>query len=334
MAVRLRDVAEKAGVSVKTASNVLNDHPHVTPATREKVQRAIADLGYRPNLSARQLKYGRSGFLALAVPHLDSPYFSELASLFSAAASRRGFIPLLDITNADADAERLVLAGVSSHMIDAVVFSPLTLTAEEIAARTGTVPMVLLGERAIPEGFHHVAVDSVAAARAVTEHLISLGRRRIAAIGRESAQGTSSVRLDGYLAALTAAGMEVVDDLIVGVPNYERSAGYAGMQQLLDLPEPPDAVFCFNDLLAIGALRACADRDVAVPDDVAVAGFDDIAEGRYSTPRLTTVHPDMEFLVDEVLRLLKSAVTRSGAPVEDVVVPWRLEVRESTVGRA
>src|SRR5690606_20667 len=132
----------------------LNDHPHVTPATREKVQRAIADLGYRPNLSARQLKYGRSGFLALAVPHLDSPYFSELASLFSAAASRRGFIPLLDITNADADAERLVLAGVSSHMIDAVVFSPLTLTAEEIAARTGTVPMVLLGERAIPEGFH------------------------------------------------------------------------------------------------------------------------------------------------------------------------------------
>ncbi|GAB3820589.1 LacI family DNA-binding transcriptional regulator [Tessaracoccus terricola] len=333
MAVRLRDVAEHAGVSLKTASNVVNNYQHVKPSTREKVARAIAELGYRPNLSARQLKYGRSGFLALALPHLDSPYFSELASLFSSAAVSKGFIPLLDITNADIEAERLVLSGVQSHMIDAVVFSPLTLTAEEIAARQDSVPMVLLGERAIPTGYNHVAVDSVAAARAVTEHLVGLGRRRIAAIGRESAQGTASVRLDGYLAALDEAGLPRVESLIVGVPNYEREAGYVAMEQLLALSEPPDAVFCFNDLLAIGAMRACADAGVRVPDDLAVAGFDDIAEGRYSTPRLTTVRPDMEQLVSEVLRLLKGLIERTADDVEDVVVDWRLEVRESTVGR-
>lgn len=330
MAVRLRDVAERAGVSLKTASNVINEYKHVKPSTREKVEQAIAELGYRPNLSARQLKYGRSGFIALALPHLGSPYFSELASRFSAAAVARGFIPLLDLTDADIEAERLVLAGVQSHMIDAVVFSPLTLTAAEIAARRDGVPMVLLGERAVPDGYAHVAVDSVAAARAVTGHLLDSGCTRIAAIGRESSQGTASVRLDGFLQAMREADLHPAEEYVIGVASYEREAGYAAMQQLLALSDPPDAVFCFNDLLAIGALRACADAGVRVPEDVAIAGFDDIAEGRFSTPRLTTVRPDLEMLVSEVLRLLEGLITGTSVEVEQVVVPWTLEIREST----
>lgn len=334
MAARLRDVAQHAGVSVKTASNVINNYEHVKPSTRAKVLDAIEHLGYRPNLSARQLKYGRSGFLALALPHLDSPYFSELASRFSAAAVSRGFIPLLEVTNADVEAERHMLDGVQTHMIDAVVFSPLTVTAEEIAARKDATPMVLLGERAVPTGYDHVAVDSVAAAKAVTEHLIGLGRTRIAAVGRESAQGTASVRLDGYLAAMREHGLEVDDSLIIGVQNYERDAGYRAMGHLLTLPDPPHAAFCFNDLLAIGALRACADAGVRVPEDVAVAGFDDITEAQYYTPRLTTVRPDIGFLVDEVLRLLEGLIGKSERQVEDIDVPWSLEVRESTIGRA
>lgn len=334
MAARLRDVAQHAGVSVKTASNVINNYEHVKPSTRAKVLDAIEHLGYRPNLSARQLKYGRSGFLALALPHLDSPYFSELASRFSAAAVARGFIPLLEVTNADVEAERHVLDGVQTHMIDAVVFSPLTVTAEEIAARKDATPMVLLGERAVPTGYDHVAVDSVAAAKAVTEHLIGLGCTRIAAVGRESAQGTASVRLDGYLAAMREHGLQVDESLIIGVQNYERDAGYRAMGHLLTLPDPPHAAFCFNDLLAIGALRACADAGVRVPEDVAVAGFDDITEAQYYTPRLTTVRPDIGFLVEEVLRLLEGLIGKSERQVEDIDVPWSLEVRESTIGRA
>lgn len=333
MVARLRDVAEHAGVSIKTASNVINDYQHVKPSTRKKVMDAIEQLGYRPNLSARQLKYGRSGFLALSVPHLDSPYFSELASRFSAAATARGFIPLLEITNADAEAERHILSGIQTHMIDAVVFSPLTVTAEEIAARRDKTPMVLLGERAIPPGHDHVAVDSVAAAKAVTEHLIGLGRHTIAAIGRESAQGTASVRLDGYVAALTESGIAVDEALIIGVPSYERAAGYDAMQHLLSLSEPPDAVFCFNDLLALGALRACADAGLSVPEDIAVAGFDDITEARYYTPRLTTVRPDLSLLVEEVLRLLQDLISKNEREVEAIDIPWTLQIRESTVGR-
>lgn len=333
MPARLKDVAERAGVSVKTVSNVVNDHPHIKPSTRARVEAAIRELRYRPNVSARQLKYGRAGFLALAVPKIDSPYFSELSEKISKHSADLGYLMLLDATRAEATAERQVLDGMRSHVIDGLIFSPLTLTAAEIAARQDDLPMVLLGERAVPDGFDHVAVDSVAAAQAITEHLLSTGRRRIAAIGRESKEGTASVRLRGYRQALKQAGIGDEPDLVVGVADYGRENGRQAMEALLALPEPPDAVFCFNDLMAIGALRACADAGVAVPEQVAVAGFDDIAEGRFFNPTLTTVAADLDVLSQEALRLLLQRVDGDDSPAVSVKVPWTLRIRESTVGR-
>ena len=334
MPTRLKDVAERAGVSVKTASNVVNDHPHVSPGTRARVEAAIRDLRYRPNESARQLKYGRGGFLALAVPQVDSPFFGDLSARITEHAAQQGYILLLEATRAEPAAERRVLDGMRSHVIDGLIFSPLALTAEEIANRADDLPMVLLGERAVPDGFDHVAVDSVEAARAITEHLIGLGRCRIAAIGRKSAQGTASVRLAGYRQALEAAGIGYDPQLVVGVGRYEREDGLAAMRTLLALPEPPDAVFCFNDLMAVGALRACSVAGVSVPEEVAVAGFDDIAEGRFSSPTLTTVAADLDVLSREALRLLLLRLGGADLPPVSVKVPWTLRVRESTVGRA
>lgn len=333
MATRLKDVAARAGVSVKTASNVVNNAPHVRPATRERVQEAIRALRYRPNVSARQLKYGRAGFLALAVPQVDAPYFAELTAKITTVASRLGYIVLLDDTRADAAAERLVLDGMRSHVIDGVIFSPLALTADEIAARADDLPMVLLGERAVPPGYDHVAVDSVTAAHAMTTHLVSLDRRRIAAVGRESTAGTASVRLAGYRQALTEAGLPYHPDRVIEVAHYDREDGRQAMLALLARPEPPDAVFCFNDLMAIGALRACAETGIRVPEQVAVAGFDDIAEGRYSTPTLTTVSADLDVLAGEALRLLLKRVQGQETGAETVEVPWTLTIRESTTRR-
>ena len=330
MAARLKDVAARAGVSVKTASNVVNNYPHIKPSTRARVQEAIQELRYRPNESARQLKYGRAGFLALAVPQVNVPYFAELAARISAEASRLGYIMLLDITGADAAAERLVLEGMRSHIIDGVIFSPLALSADEIAGRADDLPMVLLGERAVPEGYDHVAVDSVAAARAMTEHLISAGGSRVAAIGRQTREGTASVRLAGYRQALEGAGLAYDPTIVPGVEFYQRADGKAAMERLLALPNPPDAVFCFNDLMAIGAIRACVEAGVEVPGEVAIAGFDDIAEGRFSNPTLTTVSADLDVLSQEALRLLLSRVGGAERTAESIAVPWTLEVREST----
>lgn len=332
MAVRLRDVADLAGVSVKTASNVLNNYPHVKPSTRARVEAAMAELRYRPNLSARNLKHGRAGFLALAVPAMDSPYFAELAARITEEAAALGFIVLLDVTGGDADAERVVLEGMRSHVIDGVIFSPLALSAEEISQRADPLPMVLLGERPVPTGFDHVAVNSVAAARAATEHLVGVGRRRIAAVGRESVKGTASERLRGYRQALRAAGLTYDPRLVIGVPSYERADGHAAMQALLALDEPPDAVFCFNDLMAIGALRACVEAAVRVPDDVAIVGFDDIAETRYTNPTISTISPDLTGLARQALDLLTRRIAGDTSPAQEVRVDWHLEARESTLG--
>ena len=333
MAVRLKDVAARAGVSVKTASNVINDYPHITPRTRAKVQAAIDELRYRPNLSARRLKHGKAGFLALAIPRLNEPYFAEVAAALSAEAMRRGYILLLDATEGTAENEQLVLDGMRSHMIDGVVFSPLVIDAEQIAARTDDVPMVLLGERAVPEGHDHVGMDSVSAAYRMTEHLISRGCRRIAAIGASETSATAAVRLAGYARALQDNGIERVPAWEVEPDRWDRAAGHAVMQRFLALPERPDAVFCFNDLLAIGALRACHEAGVGVPEDIALAGFDDIDETRYSTPTITTIRPDLPRLAQEVLGLLEARIDGDSSDARQVTVPWELLVRESTIGR-
>lgn len=333
MAVRLKDVAERAGVSIKTASNVINDHPHIKASTRERVERAIRELRYRPNLSARQLKHGRSGFLALALPFLNQPYFGELAARLNQQVTAQHRVALMDITEGSREAEELVLEGMRTHIIDGAIFSPFALEDVDFSERTDDLPMVLLGERAMPAAYDHIAVDSVAASEAMTRHLLDLGRTRVAAIGRESFRGTNSVRLEGYRQALAAAGRPQVPELEVAVSGFTREQGRVTMHELLARPTPPDAVFCFNDELAIGAVRACQEAGVRIPDDVAIAGFDDIPETRYSTPTVTTVSPDLDFLAREAIRLLLDRIADPARPPERVLVPWRLELRESTTAR-
>ncbi len=332
MATTLKDVAEHAGVSVKTVSNVVNDHPHISASMRARVRVSLDELEYRPNLAARQLKHGRGGFIALAVPQLDSPYFSELASHLSAQAQRRGYILLMDITGADEGHERRAMSGMRGHMVDGVILSPLALTAAKIEARAGTTPLVLLGERAVPRGIDHVSVDSVAASRAIGEYLVGLGRRRLSAIGRKPAEGTSSVRLRGFRSSVESAGLSLPPTRLVSVHQFDREHGYSAMQRLLDLPrrDRPDAVFAFNDLMAIGAMRACLERGVRIPDDIAIVGFDDIPEGRFHTPSLTTVAPDLPALAEKTLDLLILAIEGESREPERIFVPWTLCVREST----
>ncbi|WP_211199020.1 LacI family DNA-binding transcriptional regulator [Phytoactinopolyspora limicola] len=325
-------MADRAGVSFKTVSNVINNHPNVTPQTREKVMAAIAELRYRPNVSARSLRHGRSGFLALALPELTSPYFAALASEIGSAAKREGLVVLIEETGGDREGEQIVLEGLASHLIDGIIFSPMATPAEEVAARSDTTPMVLLGERGYPAGYDHIAVDNVRAAREITQHLIECGRTRIAAIGAEHGSGTGVLRACGYRAALEAAGLNVDPDIIVSGVSYSRAGGARGMAELLDGAQPIDAVFCFNDVLALGAVRTLHQRGYRVPEDVAVAGFDDIEDGRYSSPSLTTVSPDVPFLADEAVRLLARRVAEPGVAAEDIEVPFTIEPRESTMG--
>jgi DNA-binding LacI/PurR family transcriptional regulator len=330
----LRDVAARAGVSVKTVSNVVHGYAHVSPELRERVQAALDELDYRPNVSARHLRSGRTGLVALALPELDFPYFAALANVVVHAAERRGWTVLIEQTSGSADRERAVLAGARALRVDGIIFSPISGLAQELQTRTDSTPVVMLGERAVPAPVHHVSVDNVLAARQATEHLLASGSRRIAAIGHEPhRQGTGTYRLEGYLQALAQAGIPRNDLLIARTDGYHREEGARAMRELLARGDPPDAVFAFNDLLAFGALREALDQGLRVPQDVRIMGFDDIEECRYSSPRLSSVRPDLAALADTALDLLAMSL-REGLPDADAlehVIGHTLLLRESTM---
>ncbi|MQA78990.1 MAG: LacI family DNA-binding transcriptional regulator [Streptosporangiales bacterium] len=332
--VTQREVADRAGVSVRTVSNVVNEFAYVADETRARVQQALDDLGYRPNLVARSLSQGRSGLLALVLP-FDVPYFTELAAHVVDQAEARGYTVLLDRTEGVAEREReLVLRRDRTALFDGLLFSPLGLTEDDLRRRVGNCPVVLLGERPA-EMFDRVAIDDEAAARRATEHLLDLGRRRIAVIGEvvHRRRDTAAHRSAGYRKALRAAGIADDPGLTMVVERFQREDGLRAMERLLDLDEPPDAVFCFNDLLALGAMRAVLARGLRVPDDVAIAGFDDIEDGRYSTPTLTTVSPDKAEIAVRAVEQLARRMSGDTSPPDTVSAPWRLAVRESTAGR-
>lgn len=335
--VSLKDVAERAAVSVKTVSNVVNGYQHVSNATRVRVQRAIAELNYRPNLSARNLRNGRSGLIALALPELDIPYFAEIARLIVKEAGEHGLTVLIDQTGGERDREQQFISGIRSELIDGLILTPLALGRDDLILRQDRLPLVLLGETIGYGLVNHVAINSVKAGLAATRHLIELGRKRIAAIGSPPMMSVASAhtrRLEGYYRAHAEARLKIDQDLVVSVDSFHTDEGARAMAQLLELHKPPDAVFCFNDLLALGATRTLLQRGYQIPEDIAVVGFDDIEIGKYITPTLTTISPDKEQLARLALASLLSQLYPEKMQVsEEAEVHFKLVARESTLGR-
>ncbi|QJU53220.1 LacI family DNA-binding transcriptional regulator [Herbiconiux sp. KACC 21604] len=328
----LKDVADRVGVSAKTVSNVVNGTGWVTAELRERVQLALVEVGYRPNAAARQLRSGRSGMIALAVPELSQPYFAELAAELVREAQVRTITVLVNQTDGLADVERKISEGIGATAVDGIIMSPLALGAKELEGRHDSTPLVLLGEHIGDSAFPHVTVDNTAAAKAATEHLIELGCRRIVAIGAQQhgPNETAVLRLAGYRAALDEAGIEVDESLILPVDGFHREDGARAARTILSEDLRPDAVFAFNDLLALGAMHVLATAGVRVPDDVAVMGFDDIEEGRYATPALSSVSPHTGELVTKAIDLLFAQPAEPGMHT----VGFSIAHRASTKGPA
>jgi len=330
----MRDVARHAGVSPKTVSNVMNGYPYIREETRTKVLAAIDALGYQMNISARNLKSGRTGIIGLAVPELSLPYFGELADAVIEAAERHGLTVMIEQTGADRDRELTVINRPRGHLVDGLLYSPLGLGQEDIGQLTTSAPMVLLGERIFHSPVDHVMIDNVAGTKAAVEHLLQLGRRRIAVLGVHPGEkvGTAAIRYDAYAEALTEHGVPVPEELAFSAGKWHRSTGAEATQALLASGRTFDAVLALNDTLALGAIRTLTKHGLRIPDDVAVAGFDNIDEAQYSTPTLTTVDPGRTQIARTAVDLLVRRMTGDDSEHEEIVAPYELLTRESTLG--
>lgn len=334
MSVTIRDVARVSGFSIKTVSNVINGHPQLRPETKQRVEDAIEQLGYRPNLSARNLRSGRSGVIGLIIPDLTTAYFAELADAIMRAAAARGLAVLIQPIGSGRENELAALQGQHRHMVDGVIYSSLTLGAADAdLLKSVDTPLVVLGDTSFDGQVDRITMANTAGARAATNHLLSTGRRRILALAAHEGDivASAELRLAGYREAIEAAGLAFDPQLVCYADSWHRRGGAASMTRLLKSGVSFDGIFAFNDTLALGAMRVLQESGRRIPQDVAIVGFDDLDETRYSLPALSTVNPRRDEIataaVDTLLRRLEGGPELEAIEIE---TGFSLEIRESS----
>ncbi len=334
--VTIKDVAAEAGVSYQTVSRVINNHPNVSPATRDRVLAIITALNFRPSLAARSLPGRRSFIIGLIIPY-DADYLFRDPNLLAqisgidAVANARGYNLLLS-TAGDSDSalgafERFIRNQVADGAL--VVETAGGQAGSELLAQHGYA-YVSLGYRLDGAAPYAVHCDERAGAKAATLHLLKQGHRRLGIINGPpyGAVAAMQERLRGHQAALQEAGLTFEPGLMV-YGDYTRPSGQAATRQLLALPKPPTAIFAFNDRMAMGAIRALYEAGRRVPEDVAVVGFDDIATAADFSPALTTVRQASKAMGQVAAELLFKLI--AGEPVEEnhIILPAELVVRQS-----
>jgi LacI family transcriptional regulator len=329
--VTIREIADLAGVSIATVSRVVNGRGDVSPETRDLVQRIVRERGYSANRSARGLSRGKTGLIGGTVPMVHYPYFSHMVAGVAEALYEQDMRLVLCPTYHEHEREVSLLDRLMHGTTDGAVVVLPEESSDELEQLLNhgyrfvvVDPLVPLNER-IPA----VSAAHTAGADQAMKHLLGLGHRRIGAITGPRGGKATDDRRRGYFAALAEAGI-APDPALEVEGNFEVSSGVTAAARLLDLASPPTAIFCFNDNMAIGAMRVARERGIRVPEDLSLIGFDDLDEAAIVHPALTTIRQPLA----EMGRLAVSLLMRllDGQPIEalHVELATRLVVREST----
>lgn len=333
MAVTLRDVAREARVSIATVSRVVNGHGNVTDATRARILGVAERLRYVPDSAARSLSTGLTHTIGVLLPDLYGEFFSEIIRGIDQAARRRGLHLLLSGVHGSADEAALAVRSLKGRVDGLLIMSPYAdsaFLADHFAADT---PAVLMNSPVRGHSHSSFCVDNRGGARAMIKHLAAVGHRRIAFIAGPRDNFDATERLAGYCEAISAIGPELHEFILAG--DFSEESGYRAAQRLLELDERPDAVFGANDMMALGCLHAFNEAGVAVPGDVALAGFDDIPMARFVSPPLTTVRVAMAELGARALERVAAAIGESTTQATSTeVVAAELVVRASCGAKA
>lgn len=339
--VTLRDVAQEAGVSLKTASNVINSAGRMSDETRARVQEVIGRLGYRVNVSARNLNRNSTGVITLAVPMLTPPYLAELANRVIEQARSDGYLVyVVTYGGHNAQGARELLRNFNTTVSDGLILSMSedeSLTAQDLDV---DYPMVAVGARDVWGVCDHVTCDDVQASRTAASYLFERGARHLAVIGSRgiydeqaalhATDGNAGLRLRGVIEACHERGISLDPELVVSGGDWAIGCGYKAIQRLIDAGKEFDGVVAFNDQLAIGVLSALAANGINVPGQVQVIGFDNIEEAAYLQPPLTTMDSRFDAIVPAVsARMLMRIAGRNVEP-ELMRIPSRVIARSTT----
>ncbi len=328
MAVTIKDVAREAGVSVATVSRAINGQGSVAPAVRERVLDVARRLDYTPHQAARALSSRRTHTIGVVLPDLHGEFFSELIRGIGQVARGRGLHMLLSSAHGDAGEQRVALQAMRGRVDGVLVMAPTDEGARSLAGCLAPALPAVLINTVDPEGRRPwVGVDGYGGARAMVRHLVASGHRAIAFVSGPGDNHDARERLRGYRDELAASLPGVAPRVEPG--DFDEDSGIRAATRLLDGDEPPDAVFAANDAMAIGCLRAFAEAGLAVPGDIAVAGFDDIPLARLVHPALTTMRVDIAELGACALRLLLQPTGSAGAEGAAGTIAPQLVVRGS-----
>ena len=329
---KIKDIAERAGVSVATVSRALSGSSLVTDETRKRINALARELNYRPNVSARNLRTRRSMSVLLVVRDVGNPFYLEILKGVEATAREAGYAVLMGNTENDPDREveyfNMLRDGHADGMILMTGKLPPPQPGE--SADLSHLPVVIALEMIEGSGFPHVQIDNVAAAQAAVEHLIALGHRRIAHIAGPLPEVMALHRRDGYRAAMKAAGLDIPEGYEVR-GDYLLESGEARAAELFALPEPPTAIFAANDEMAYGAIHALRRLGRDVPGDVSVVGFDDLYLSKAFYPPLTTVSQPRADIGRTAMSQLLNILSDDDVGAEPaIVLPTTLNIRGST----
>ena len=319
-------VAAAAKVSVATVSRALQRPEMVSEATRLRVFAAIERLGYTPNAQARNLRTARTRLVIALVPDIANPFFSEVIRGMEQVAHDNGYSVLLGDTQSSPAREQAYADMVAARQVDGLITLMRHLPRLQVAGR---LPIVNACEYTKNRDITSVRVDNVGAARSAVDHLLTLGHRRIAFVSGPADSPISIDRRHGYEAALKKAGIPA-GRLLVAPGDFSMESGVRAIESFLARKQKFSAVFCCNDEMAIGAMRALAMHGIGVPADVSVVGFDDIRFARYTTPPLTTIAQPKNELGREAMRMLIGLLDDPATPVLKRVLSADLVVRGST----
>ena len=335
MATTIKDIAKIAGVSHSTVSRALSGHPAIAAETVTRIKKISVELGYVPSAVARGLKTRRSQALGVIVNRIDDPFFSEILQGIEDVLQEAGYSLFVAASNRNPRREKIIVQAMRERQVDGIIVCTTQFSDEHRSQfRRYGFPIVAIGNNEDTEYKWSVYHDDALGSKQITKYLIELGHERIAYLGNSRAQSTTQGRLNSFKGEMDTAGLPISEEFVFDCPNGRPEGGEIGANHCVNLAEPPTAIMCFNDMMAIGAVKALRESGVKVPNDCSVVGFDNIPIAAYQYPPLTTFEQPKYQLGHEaaqmMFNLLQSDSDINAAKKQTRMLLGKLMVRETT----